>query len=192
VRAEHADEASALSPEQRLEDLFRRCQHTVVSYVARRSEPELIEDIVAETFLVAWRRLDDIPAEPLPWLLGVARNILATQRRSARRRRALLLRLERERVPPVGAGEVPAPADVAEALAQLSEKDREAILLIAWDWLTPKEAAEVLGELPVSVRVRLHRAKRRLRRLLEAEASAQSRPLALLAKEISTNQGELQ
>ena len=90
----------------RFEGLFRDHHVAVVGYVRRRAPQEAVDDIVGETFLVAWRRLDCVPDEELPWLLAVARNVLATQRRGAGRRRALTLRLGHAAVgraePPVG------------------------------------------------------------------------------------------
>jgi RNA polymerase sigma-70 factor (ECF subfamily) len=158
-----ADRAAA---EARLEMLFRRHHRDVAAYVRRRAGPDLVDDVVAETFLVAWRRLEHVPAEARPWLLGVARKALATQRRSASRRRSLATRLQ-ESSRTVEPGEVASGSGVTDALARLTEKDREAITLIAWEGLTPKEAAATLGHSPVAFRVRLHRAKRRFRGLLE-------------------------
>lgn len=168
---------------ERMEVLFRSQYAGVVSYVRCRTSPESVDDVVAETFLVAWRRLDQVPGEPLPWLLGVARNVLATQRRGSRRRSALSWRLRStatETVEHLNAEEL---GPVATALASLSDKDREALTLIAWDGLRPSQAAAVLGESPGAFRVRLHRAKRRLiRRLLDedgeqVELRATRRPL---------------
>jgi RNA polymerase sigma-70 factor (ECF subfamily) len=158
---------------QQLEELFRRHHRAVASYACRRAPSEAADDVVASTFLVAWRRLDAVPADSLPWLLAVARNVIATQQRGSRRRGALRLRLEG-----ADAGAVaPSPADersgrVATALARLPANDREAITLIAWDGLRPAEAARVLGQSPATFRVRLHRAKRRLRRELERGGQA--------------------
>jgi RNA polymerase sigma-70 factor, ECF subfamily len=118
------------SPTERMERLFRCNYSTVVSYVRSRIPAETADDIVAETFLVAWRRLDVVPEEPLPWLLGVARNVIATQQRGARRRTALCSRLEDAagREEHAGAEELGA---VTAALASLPERDREALTLIA-------------------------------------------------------------
>jgi RNA polymerase sigma factor (sigma-70 family) len=174
----------------RLESIFRSHYGAVLNYVHRRAAPELVDDVVAETFLVAWRRLDDVPDNARPWLLGVARKTLATQRRSATRQQRLVTKLEGERrrgEPDELAREVPA----SEALAQLPEKDREAITLIAWDGLTPREAAAVLGQSPVSFRVRLHRAKRRLRQRLEARGPSQENALGIVATEIALIKGGL-
>jgi RNA polymerase sigma-70 factor (ECF subfamily) len=152
---------------EQLEELFRSHYVAVVSYVRRRAPAESVDDVVAETFLVAWRRLEHVPAESLPWLLAVARNVIATQRRGTLRRRALHLRLQSTAVETVEQLRVQELGPVAAALASLSEKDREALTLIAWDGLRPSQAAAVLGESPTTFRVRLHRAKRRLRRLLD-------------------------
>jgi RNA polymerase sigma-70 factor (ECF subfamily) len=134
----------------------------------RLAPGDVVDDVVAETFLVAWRRLDDMPEEALPWLLGVARRVLSTHRRAAGRRERLGARLIATH--PRTSIEVPEPADerVAAALAQLSEKDREALILVAWDGLTPQQAAAALGEPAGRLRVRLHRAKHRMKALLDA------------------------
>jgi len=176
-------------PATAVEDLFRLHYAAVASYVRRRAPAESVDDVVAETFVVAWRRLERVPADAaLPWLLAVARNLIATQRRGAMRREALYLRLRRTTPP---AAEQPPSAEepvgpVASALARLSEKDREALTLIAWDGLRPHEAAVVLGDLPTTFRARLHRAKRRLRRLLddqEEQSSQSPSPRVMEAKE---------
>jgi RNA polymerase sigma factor (sigma-70 family) len=174
--------------EARLEALFQRHYRDVAAYVRRRAEPDLVEDVVAETFLVAWRRLDEMPADARPWLLGVARKTLSTQRRSAGRRRALVTRLE-------SAQSSAEPSDhssesgVAEALMRLSEKDREAITLVAWEELSLGEAALVAGQSPIAFRVRLHRAKRRLRQRLAAQAEAQQGGSGVSPREIALTEG---
>jgi RNA polymerase sigma factor (sigma-70 family) len=159
----------------RFERLFRRQHAAVVAYVRRRAPADLVDDVVSETFLVTWRRLEHVPEEELPWLLAVARNVLATQRRGARRRRGLTAKLHGTSAAPAM---VPAlescsgdadgvDRELLAALAKLSARDREALLLIAWDELESHQAAVVLGERPGAFRVRLHRARKRLRRLLE-------------------------
>jgi RNA polymerase sigma-70 factor (ECF subfamily) len=149
--------------------LFRAHYRDVAAYVRRRARPDLVEDVVAETFLVAWRRLDEVPADARPWLLGVARRALATQRRSVARQRSLVTKLERVHEPGEQTDQT-SDFGVAAALGRLPEKDREAITLVAWDGLSPSEAARVVGLSAVAFRVRLHRAKRRLRRRLHAAA----------------------
>jgi RNA polymerase sigma-70 factor, ECF subfamily len=154
----------------RLEALFQEHYAAVLRYVSRRAPQEMVDDVVAETFLVAWRRRQDVPAEPRGWLIGVARNVIATQTRSQRRRQRLRARLasQGQEVPPPPADETALP--IAAALERLSSRDREILTLIAIDELTPSEAAAVLGVSAENFRTRLHRAKRRLRRSLEEEA----------------------
>jgi RNA polymerase sigma-70 factor, ECF subfamily len=143
------------------ERLFRRHQAAVAAYAARRTTAAAVDDVVAETFAVAWRRFDDIPADPLPWLFGVARRVLSTQRRGERRRDALVDRLAAERA---GApGPPPLLDDALEAaLSRLSERDREVLRLVAWEDLTTARAAAAMGCTHAALRVRLHRARRRL------------------------------
>jgi RNA polymerase sigma-70 factor (ECF subfamily) len=144
-----------------------------------------VEDVVAETFVVAWRRLDEVPNEARPWLLGVARKTLSTQRRTKARRRSLSSKLAAQPVP--RSGEQQSDLGVADALARLSEKDREAITLVAWDGLSPNEAAVVVGQSAVAFRVRLHRAKRRLRERVDADSDARD----AASRELRLTQGEL-
>jgi RNA polymerase sigma-70 factor (ECF subfamily) len=161
---------------ERLEELFRQHEPTVVAYMRRRAPADHVDDLVAETFLVAWRRLDQVPDPALPWLLGVARRVLATDRRGDRRRRNLDVRLAatQSRFVP---GWTDEPEDRAiAALASLPEKEREALMLTAWEGLSPREAATVLGEPGPRFRVRLHRAKRRIKALLTEPAGVTPRP----------------
>jgi RNA polymerase sigma-70 factor (ECF subfamily) len=126
--------------------------------------------VVAETFATAWRHFGRLPAEPLPWLYRVARNSLANEERSARRQTRLAERIGRRGVPatPDHAVSVVADAGLREALGRLSPADREALLLIGWEDLDHDAAARVLGCSAVAFKVRLHRARKRLARLLEA------------------------
>lgn len=164
----HADDRR-----DRFERLFNDHHTNVRAYVRRRSDAAMVDDVVAETFLVAWRRLDAVPPEAGPWLFGVARRVLSTQRRAERRRSALLDRLSVTAPPaalsPDGLGEDDA---LRRALARLSERDREALLLVAWEDLSIAEAAAAMGVAPVTMRVRLHRARRRLAAALTADDGA--------------------
>lgn len=157
--------------EQRFEALFRANFDRVTAYARRRVIGEAVDDVVAEVFLTAWRRLDDLKGDPLPWLLGVARKVVATQHRSSIRRLALVekVRANVKQAPEPPEATVP---QVAEALKTLSQLDREALLLIAWDDLTPTQAAGVLGISPTAFRVRLHRAKRRLAKNIDGSEPA--------------------
>jgi RNA polymerase sigma factor (sigma-70 family) len=173
--------------EARLEALFRRHYRDVALYVRRRAEPDLVDDVVADTFLVAWRRLDEVPINARPWLLGVARKTLSTQRRSTGRRRSLVTRLEAAQ----GSAEErdqSSELGVVEALMRLSPKDREAITLVAWEGLTPSEAALVVGQSSMAFRVRLHRAKGRLRQQLDPQ-EAPVAPPSLSSREIPLTGG---
>jgi len=161
-RREHQTLEEA-SPDARFESLYRVYYGRVLAYALRRATPDVAHDVVADTFLVAWRRHDRMPDQPLPWLLGVARKTLANQRRSARRRQSLLTELKAEVARPSSSSEPTGAAlDVLAALDRLSEADRELLRLVAWEGLTPAEAAKVLGQSPATCRVRLHRARRRL------------------------------
>jgi RNA polymerase sigma-70 factor (ECF subfamily) len=158
--------------EARLEALF--CDHfsAVRSYARRRAPESMVDDVVAETFFVAWRRIDDLPDDVRPWLLGVARKTLSTQLRSARRRTSLVEKLNGAE-PRAAFSQVDGPDSVLiSALQRLSAMDQEVLALAAWEELRPREAAVVLGVSPAWYRVRLHRAKRRLLRELESVSSA--------------------
>ncbi len=147
----------------RFEALFERHHAAVRAYVVRRSAGVVVEDVVADTFLVAWRRLEDVPDLALPWLLGVARRVLADQWRGARRRQSLTERLRRES-PAAGAWSPPVglSRELTDALSVLTEREREALLLVAWDGLSPRDAAVVAGCSSSAFRVRLHRARGRV------------------------------
>jgi RNA polymerase sigma factor (sigma-70 family) len=163
---------------QRFSALFDEHYRGVLAYAARRTDPETAKEVASETFLVAWRRLQDVPGHPLPWLLVVARNTLANRHRSEYRRiateseAAWLSRVRRDDVP-LADGVSERLATLA-GLAALSANDRETLLLVAWDGLTPREAAQVAGCSTATFHVRLHRARGRLTALLEAADSHDS------------------
>jgi len=160
---------------ERFERIYRDNFRAVLRFAAMRIDPERAKDVAAETFLVAWRRLDDVPGEPRLWLFGVARKVLAGQFRSETRRDALALRLQGElqRDPADLAGSIAERDAALAAFAALREHDREILRLVAWDGLSPAEAAEVLGVTRLAFAVRLHRARRRLERELERDVSPQ-------------------
>ena len=155
---------------------FERCfdQHYVriFAFAMRRVRGrEAAEEVVADTFAVAWRRRDSIPSPALPWLYGVASNLIANQYRSADRRRSLDLRLAQEASTAAGASD---PADslagreeFAAAFARLEEAEREVLRLVAWEGLSTADAARVFGCSPGAFRVRLHRARRKLAKELK-------------------------
>jgi RNA polymerase sigma factor (sigma-70 family) len=148
----------------RFDQLFIEHQRHVLAYAMRRTRTLAdAEDAAAETFAIAWRRLDAIPAaEPLPWLYGVARRVLANQRRGngRRERLAALLRPEDDVATPIRVGEdLDGPASAS--LASLSPGDQEVLRLVAWEELGHREIAQVLGITPNAVAIRLHRARAR-------------------------------
>jgi RNA polymerase sigma-70 factor (ECF subfamily) len=168
-----SDEAERAS-RSRFEALFHDHADAVLAYAIRRSDPDTAEDVVAETFAVAWRRLDVIQDPTLPWLLGVARRVLANQRRSRGRAEALALRLVGEAVASSDdpADEVAARVSAQAALAHLIPAEREVLELLAWEGLSATQAAEVLGCSRAAIAVRLHRARRRVHRLLDEPIDA--------------------
>ena len=159
--------------EAQLERLHREHAGAVRAFAQRRIGDEEADEVVADVFVVAWRRSADVPAEPRTWLLGVARKVLANRHRSAKRQRALYERLayEAERGP-VHSGEPAANETGAllRGLAALRAGDREVLLLVTWDGLSHAEAAAVLGVRPATLTMRVHRARARLERLLEPDA----------------------
>ena len=159
---------------RQFEAIFSAAYPRVLGYALRRtSDRAAAEDAVSETFLVAWRRLDDVPAEALPWLLGVARKVLANQRRAAGRRAAdgplIPLEAVADLDPRAAVADLVADREAfATAFAALSADDREVLALVSWDGLAPGEAASVLGIAPSTFYLRLHRARRRLLKELDA------------------------
>jgi RNA polymerase sigma factor (sigma-70 family) len=172
--------------EQRFARLYHEHAREILGYALRRCpEPEDAADAVAETFLVAWRRLAEVPLGPEArlWLFGTARLVVANQRRGERRRNRLAEQLSAELERRLPAEEAADPTGILEALNALEEPERELLMLVGWEELTPAQAARVLGITALAARSRLHRARRRLRaRLAEAEGSG-SDENELVAKE---------
>ncbi|MET9296713.1 sigma-70 family RNA polymerase sigma factor [Streptomyces sp. NPDC003077] len=163
---------------QRFRDLYEECRPRVLAYATSLVGRQIGEDITSETFTVAWRRMRDIPTPALPWLLGVARNLIRELRRRDGRQYALAAEEARRVITSGGAQVDDVAAGVTEraaalqALARLSAPDRELLTLIAWHGLGPKQAARVLGCSTATVSVRLHRARRRLERAVDAVGSS--------------------
>jgi RNA polymerase sigma-70 factor (ECF subfamily) len=144
----------------------------LVRFVQRRVDEATVDDIVAETFLVAWRRFAELPAETAdvrPWLFAVARRTLANTHRGRSRAHDLALRIAAQ--PPRDddhdAATVAYRVDLARAFERLAPRDQEALALVAWDGLSPTEAAHVLDISTSAFSVRLSRARRRLREHLD-------------------------
>jgi RNA polymerase sigma factor (sigma-70 family) len=167
-------------PEGRFVELFQENRIALLAFALRR----LVvagdaADVVAETFLVAWRRIDEVPAgrEARPWLFGVARRVLANHHRGEDRRSALTERLTAE----IGRLDPPFQAssrvdEVQRAMARLRKDDQEVLRLVAWEELARDEIATVLGISRTAVRVRLHRARRRLAEQLQDLADDEGTP----------------
>lgn len=166
---------SSRSTRHRFDELFRAHYADLYRYAVRRCpSSEDAEDLVAETFTVAWRRIHDVPDgnEARLWLFGTARLLRMNQLRSITRRRALrdrvrrLMAGSREQDPAVP---VAGTSRVGKAMRRLSGPDREILLLAAWEGLSSQEIASVLEITAAAARKRLQRARDRLREALGSE-----------------------
>ena len=175
----HVEETFAHSDSRgrrvRFEAVYAANYESILAYARRRTHScDDAADVVAETFLTAWRRLDQVPdnAGARLWLYGVARNILANHRRGQRRYLRLGARLRTEAVTAESIAD--AAADdragmIAAAFNRLRPNDQEILALVAVDGLTPNEIAQVLQCGATTVRVRLHRARTRFARELKSD-----------------------
>jgi RNA polymerase sigma-70 factor, ECF subfamily len=164
--------------QRRFDELFAAYSPDIVAYCGWRAGSAVDpQDAVADVFLTAWRRIDDVPDGDAArvWLYATARRVIANHRRSSRRRAALAERLARET--PRTAEPEAEESVVQEALLRLGARDREVLLLAEWEELTPAEIANVVGCLAVTARARLHRARRRFRTVYE-ELHSHERPRA--------------
>lgn len=166
---------------RRFEQVYADNHAAVLGYVLRRTrDPDDSADVIAETFLTAWRRLDDIPAGEAarPWLYGVARRLLANHRRGKRRRLALGERLRSELIAARSVLEPPpVPDGIAAAFRGLADADREILTLAGWEGLDAGQIAVVLGCSGNAARIRLHRARRRFAQALHRNGAATSEQL---------------
>jgi RNA polymerase sigma-70 factor (ECF subfamily) len=162
-----------VSHEVRFRRIYDENYAPLMGYALRRAAAEDAAEIVSETFLIAWRRLSEVPdgERTRLWLYGTARRVVANHVRSAGRQRRLgerLAGLPVEHVP--GPGEThDESAAVGRAFTRLAEADRELLLLAGWEELDAGQIAEVLGTTRGAARVRLHRARARFGRELDAE-----------------------
>jgi RNA polymerase sigma factor (sigma-70 family) len=160
----------------RFQAVYEAHYAAVSAYVRRRTtDPADAQDAVADTFTIAWRRLEEVPEADaaLPWLYGVARRVLSNQRRGNQRRIDLSGRIGSQR--PAGLdveGEVVAADErriVLAALARLRPADQELLRLAVWEELAHRDIAGIVGCAESSVAVRLHRARTRLGREIGKE-----------------------
>ncbi len=182
-----SDPTSPAGREARFRAVHEATYADLLRFAQRRVPPGQAEDVAADVFLVAWRRLDDLPvdvADARPWLFGVARATILNHRRGVRRRDALAVRLA-EVAPGVGDGEDLAAArlDLARGWALLTAGEQEAISLAVWDGLTSAEAGVVLGCSATAYRLRLSRARRALRGHVGAAPAATSSRTSATAPE---------
>lgn len=152
----------------RFEAIYNAYYPAIHQYAARRTDSrEDTADVMSETFLTAWRRIADVPEGEgaLLWLYGVARRVLANQRRGQSRRAGLTERLrdETSATRPFGSDGLD---HVRVAFDGLSTRDREVLALACWEGLTGPEIGRVLGCTATAARIRLHRARGRLARAL--------------------------
>lgn len=170
-----------------LDALFREHADRVHAYARRHVGADAADDIVSETFLVAWRRRDELPEHVLPWLLVTARHLVANHRRSGRRADQLWLAAVRDlwRLPE----QVPVEEALIEreghlrALESCTRPEREALILTAWDGLTAAEAAAVAGCSVRAFTVRLARARARMRSALGDDTGRASHPLSIVQEQ---------
>jgi RNA polymerase sigma factor (sigma-70 family) len=157
--------------DERLRKLAHEHSSKIASYLRRRAYPlseSDLDDLLEEVLVIAWRRIDDIPGGfELPWLVGVARNVLKNARRKDHRRRVMRLRLTPIGDSPSAEDQAIADTELDRALSRLKASDKEVLLLQFWDGLTVDEMAVALSITKNSAKVRLSRAMSRLRAILE-------------------------
>ncbi|MEX0827239.1 MAG: RNA polymerase sigma factor [Acidimicrobiia bacterium] len=156
-----------------LEAMWNQHAGKIYAYAARRVGRDAADDVVADTFVVAWRNRGSRPSRELPWLYGVARRVIGDRRRSGDRFQGLVDRLT------TGSGSLHNPDPDARlaaraALDALSEDDREVLLLAAWEGLDAGDAARALGVSSPSYRMRLSRARRRLAKAMAAQSGEET------------------
>lgn len=156
---------------ERFEELAPDLIEPLRRFLARRTDAATADDVLSETLLVCWRRLEELPDEPLPWAYAVARNCLANAERGARRQQRVAARISvvdppREAVPGPGDDEARPDDALAEAMAGLRPEEAELLRLWAWEQLAPAEIAVVLGVTANAASIRLHRAREKLREQL--------------------------
>lgn len=175
-----------MDAQAQFEALYREHAGPVQRYVRRRWEAASTDDVVADVFVVAWRRLGDVPDDPLPWLLGVARRVLANRYRGGARESALEQRMRSEqlRAQPVVEADQPDTGAVWRALSKLSDCDREVLLLVAWEGLSSARAARVLEVNANTFAVRLYRARRRFARALTSDSPKPDQRLGTTTREV--------
>jgi RNA polymerase sigma factor (sigma-70 family) len=158
-----------MSRAERFEDLYRTHYRAVLRFARRRTDDATADDVVADTFMIAWRKLERVPDRSLPWLYTVASRELANRRRATQRDLAKTHGSARRagRDPAEALGERDA---ILRAFNELPEGDREALRLVAWDGLSLADAARVAGTTRLAFAARVSRARRKLASRLSDDA----------------------
>ena len=162
----------ALHTEAEFTLLYRANYSDVLRFVRRRAHPLNVDDIVGETFLAAWRRRNELPTDPRPWLFGAARNVMLNSARGANRQTAVAVKIAQSASESSAFPDVDTRVDVQDAWGALSAGDQEVLALHVWEDLSAKDAAAVLGCSRAAYAMRLTRAKRQLASLLEVASTA--------------------
>jgi RNA polymerase sigma-70 factor (ECF subfamily) len=176
----------------RFEVLYRETVRQVLVYALTRTNRENAHDVVSSTYLVAWRRFGEVPVDGLPWLIGVARRVLADQRRSEARRAALDQRVAADATRSQGSNDVVMESlalrgSIRDALSHLRSEDREIVTLVAWHGFNTEQLAVALGCSKALASLRLHRARRRFAEHFEVQPEhlpKSNRPVIRPAKEV--------
>lgn len=157
----------------RFEEVVAAVYEPIQRYLGRRVPPDDVGELLDDTLLVLWRRIDDVPTDdPLPWSYGVAKHCLANRRRSHRRHLRLVGRVtaeSRSHRPLTPEATTDTEAALSRALDILNEFDREMVRLWAWEQLEPREIALVLDTTPNAISIRLARVRTKLREHIERQ-----------------------
>lgn len=167
--------------EARFTEMYRQSYRRVRAYAARRAPESIAQDATDEAFLIAWKKLDQLPDDPLPWLLVAARYALSEHVRREGKQVALveLVTSRPNSTSPTAPGADHSALErlaVLAALELLSDQDRETLMLTVWDGLTHRQSAEVAGCSAAAFAVRHHRARRRLAAALALQDSGSATP----------------
>lgn len=173
--------------------LYESAYADLLKFVQRRTDPANAEDVVAEAFLIVWRRFPEVPGnedDARAWIFGISRNLLLNARRGEQRQHALGVRLAEATTESHSASHadlVSSRVDLGRAWALLSEVHQETLALAVFENLAAPQAARVVGISPVAFRLRLTRARRALRLLLEhCPQNAHATPTPTMSEKAST------
>lgn len=170
--------------QRRFTEMYQRTHSVVFAYACRRAAYEVAREATDEAYLIAWRKFDAVPADPVPWLIVTVRNNLSDLYRRDRRQDVLVDRLVEARTALGSTGDEGADVAALErvvvlaSVASLSDSDREVLLLTVWDGLTHRQASKVVGCSPATFAVRHHRARRRLETALAESSDAEGHSTA--------------